>query len=116
MGYPETAGYKSVGTSQLAAESTDVESGRALVLQALAAGDKTSDEIALELNLSLLYVRPRVTELVKMGKVIASGKRKANTTIKNQSNKKANVWTLRKVAAKQVQTTMFETQRDGSSL
>ena len=86
------------------------------MLESLARSDKTTDEIAVDIGKSILTVRPRVTELKAMGKVIASGTRRKNQTVQNQSGKTANVWTLRKVAAKQVQTTMFETQRDGSSL
>jgi predicted ArsR family transcriptional regulator len=48
----------------------------------------TADECAGRLGLSILTVRPRVTELSRLGKLRDSGARRANG-----SGKKAIVWT-----------------------
>ena len=47
----------------------------------------TADELAARLDLSILYVRPRVSELVTRGRLVASGKRG-----RNASGKRAAKW------------------------
>jgi predicted ArsR family transcriptional regulator len=51
----------------------------------------TADEIADRLELSILYIRPRVSELVELGKLAPSG-----LCGRNASGKRAKKW---KVAA-----------------
>jgi len=43
----------------------------------------TADEVAGFLNRSVLSIRPRVTELFKMGQIEDGGKRRANASGKN---------------------------------
>jgi DNA-binding Lrp family transcriptional regulator len=50
----------------------------------------TADEIAKDLNLSVLSVRPRVSELKRTGKIKLTGARR-----KNESGMTATVWLVR---------------------
>ena len=43
----------------------------------------TADEVAGRLGLSILSVRPRISELTRLGKVRDSGHRRRNTSGKN---------------------------------
>jgi len=47
----------------------------------------TADEVAGRLGLSILSIRPRITELARLGKVRDSGERR-----RNGSGRKAIVW------------------------
>jgi predicted ArsR family transcriptional regulator len=47
----------------------------------------TADDLAERLDLSILYVRPRVSELVKQARIVASGDRGLNA-----SGRFANKW------------------------
>jgi predicted ArsR family transcriptional regulator len=47
----------------------------------------TADALAARLGLSILYVRPRVSELVKQARIVASGNRGLNAT-----GRMANKW------------------------
>ena len=49
----------------------------------------TADEVASNIDMSILSIRPRVAELARMGKIIDSGLRRANA-----SGKQAIVWKL----------------------
>jgi DNA-binding Lrp family transcriptional regulator len=49
----------------------------------------TADEIAKDLNLSVLSVRPRVSELKRLGKIKQTGARR-----KNESGMTATVWQI----------------------
>ena len=49
----------------------------------------TADDLAERLDLSILYVRPRVSELVKQARIVASGDRGLNA-----SGKSAQKWTV----------------------
>ena len=62
---------------------------RARVLDALATGDHTADEVAAQLGESVLAIRPRVTELAKVDRIADTGERR-----KNASGRKAIVWRL----------------------
>lgn len=91
--YPNYPGYKVPGTSKQSAEKV---SGRApvirmLILGALAEfGPMTADEVAVKLDKSLLSVRPRFSELRKMGKIVDAGIRRENLV----SGHNATVWRL----------------------
>lgn len=60
---------------------------RAAVLQALAAGPLTADEIAARIGETVLATRPRVTELHQDGLLYDTGRRRAN-----DSGRNAIVW------------------------
>ena len=87
--YPDVPGFKVGGTSREAAEAAQVgaELLRFRVFQALKAGPSTADECACRIGESVLSVRPRMTELKAMGKVIDTGVRR-----KNASGRRAAVW------------------------
>lgn len=74
-------GYKQATTSKDAAESMKptAELLRTKVLESLRMrGPGTPDEVAKRLDLSVLAVRPRFTELSKAGKIEYTGLRKPN--------------------------------------
>jgi len=56
-------------------------------LDVLRAQSLTADEVATAMELSVLTVRPRITELALLGKIEDAGIRRANV-----SGKKAIVW------------------------
>jgi len=88
--YPLQAGYKptSPDTSRESAESINAGTLRAEVLEALKFfGSLTADEVACKLGLSILSIRPRLSELRKLGAVKDTGIRR-----KNSSGKNAVVW------------------------
>ena len=53
-------------------------------------GGATADEVAKDLNLSVLSVRPRVSELKRLGEIKQTGGRR-----KNDSGMTATVWRLK---------------------
>ena len=74
-------GYKRAGTSKEAAESMKptAELLRTRVLESLRiAGPSTPDEVAKRLNLSVLAVRPRFSELSRAEKIEYTGERRSN--------------------------------------
>ena len=88
--YPNTPGFKVSGTSRDAADANEprAETLRQRVLRELQQGKTlTADEIAAALNESILSVRPRVTELRRMGEIAPTGERRANA-----SGQTAMVW------------------------
>jgi predicted ArsR family transcriptional regulator len=92
--YPVAPGYKKEGTSQIAAGRTR---GRAVilreaVLQALRTGDMTADECAKAINETPFSVRPRFSELLKLGKIETTGARR-----KNESGHTADVWRVKRI-------------------
>lgn len=87
MTYPTTPGFKADGTSEYAANTTDSGTLRELTYQSLRKADKTADEVANDLGLDRLAIRPRITELVRLGRV-----RKTERTRCNTSGKPATVW------------------------
>jgi predicted ArsR family transcriptional regulator len=91
--YPDAPGFKVSGTSQQAAEviGGNANKLRAAVLAQFAAypGGATADEVAKDLNLSVLSVRPRVSELKRTGKIRQTGARR-----KNESGMTATVWRI----------------------
>jgi hypothetical protein len=93
--YPDGPGFKAAGASQEAAQEFGgkVTRLRAEVLAELERwpDGKTADENAILLQRSPLSIRPRMSELRTMGKVLSTGNRR-----RNESGMSATVW---KVAA-----------------
>src|SRR5437879_1891848 len=91
--YPNAPGFKVSGPSEQAAEaiSGTANKMRAAVLAQLAQypGGATADEVAKDLDLSVLSVRPRVSELKRIGKIKQTGARR-----KNESGMNATVWQI----------------------
>jgi hypothetical protein len=91
--YPIEPGFKAVGPSQEAAEAiTGLASTlRDLVRQTIARhpGGITADDVAFKLNRSILSVRPRVSELRRLGDI-----RQAEGRGKNQSGLSASRWVI----------------------
>jgi predicted ArsR family transcriptional regulator len=91
--YPDAPGFKVSGTSEQAAEAVTGTANkmRAAVLAQLAQypGGATADEIAKDLDLSVLSVRPRVSELNRTGAIEQTGARR-----KNDSGMTATVWRI----------------------
>jgi hypothetical protein len=90
--YPNSAGYKDQGTSRDAARSINPNLNRlqqdvlAAIVDRGAAG-ATADEIADGMSLSILTVRPRVSELGALDLVYKTTKRRPNA-----SGRMAAVW------------------------
>jgi hypothetical protein len=91
--YPKAPGYKERDTSRKAAdsikESAPLLRGRCLAAIARAPTGLTADEVAEKIGETVLSVRPRVTELLRDGKVRDSGQRR-----KNDSGRSAKVWVV----------------------
>ena len=91
--YPNTPGFKSGGPSSEAADtiSASAKNLRAAVLRTLilTTHGMSADEIASELKRSILSVRPRVSELHRLGVIRPSGERS-----RNESGMSATVWTV----------------------
>lgn len=89
--YPAQPGAKVDGPSRLAAEhiGPSVDTLRGLALREIFKSQRglTADETAERLGLSLLSIRPRVTELKRLGEIEDSGVRRKNT-----SGRYATVW------------------------
>jgi predicted ArsR family transcriptional regulator len=92
--YPDAPGFKAAGPSQQAAEAmgSTANKMRAAVLGQLATypDGATADEVAKDLNLSVLSVRPRVSELRRTGKIQQTTARR-----KNDSGMTATVWQVK---------------------
>jgi predicted ArsR family transcriptional regulator len=90
-GYPDSPGFKRPGPSEQAAAAIGSTATvlRAKVLAQFGAypGGATADEIAKDLDLSVLSVRPRVSELNRTGQIKETGGRR-----KNESGMTATVW------------------------
>ena len=80
--YPNAPGFKVSGPSEQAAEAMGGTANkmRAAVLAQLAQypGGATADKIVKDLYLSVLSVRPRVSELNRTGKIKQTGTRRKN--------------------------------------
>src|SRR5262245_24978334 len=91
--YPDAPGFKVPGPSEQAAATIagTANKMRAAVLAQFAQypGGATADEVAKDLNLSVLSVRPRVSELKRFGEIKQTGGRR-----KNESGMTATVWRL----------------------
>lgn len=93
LAYPHSPGFKSRETSATAAAeiSADAPTLRESCLTILQSANLTADEVADRLDKSVLAIRPRITELAKLGKILDSGERRPNL-----SNHKAIVWSTLK--------------------
>jgi len=92
MSYPQSPGYKREGTAEEAASSMADEQKsllNAVQLALSAYGPQTADEVASALKRDRLAIRPRLTELQRLGLVVDSGDRR-----KNESGRRAIVWEL----------------------
>jgi predicted ArsR family transcriptional regulator len=91
--YPDAPGFKVPGPSEQAAKTMtgNANKMRAAVLAQIAqySSGATADEIAKDLNLSVLSVRPRVSELKRNGEIEQTGARR-----KNESGMTATVWRI----------------------
>jgi hypothetical protein len=87
--YPDVPGHKGRDTGIAAAEAIAPKMGR-LQQQALRVIEQrpsTPDEVATALGVSILSIRPRISELSNKGLIADSGARR-----ENRSGKKAIVW------------------------
>lgn len=86
-------GYKVAGPSKQAAKEMQSKAGtlRNQALEELAKGAGTADEIAERVGVSILAMRPRLSELLSMNLIEDSGARR-----KTSSGKTGTVWALRK--------------------
>jgi transcription initiation factor IIE alpha subunit len=92
MRYPHEPGAKERGgTSEIAAlEITSrADTLRAKAYSWLHAGDFTADEIAEKMGESILAIRPRLSELYRLGLIV-----KTPATRRNISGKLARVWSI----------------------
>jgi hypothetical protein len=89
--YPNTPSVGQTDTSRLAAEAIapNVQTLREKALALIAERPSTADEVAEAMNESILAVRPRISELKTMGKVMATDLRR-----KNRFNRSQIVWAL----------------------
>ena len=80
--YPDGPGYQGQDTSRQAAEeiadAVPKLQARALGIVAAALDGVTADQVAAALEASVLSIRPRITELYRMGKITDSGRRRRN--------------------------------------
>jgi predicted ArsR family transcriptional regulator len=91
--YPDAPGFKAAGPSEDAAKVISGKAARlrAMVLKQIAKcpAGATADEIAHNLGLSILSIRPRVSELNRAGEIRSTDMRR-----KNESGMTATVWQL----------------------
>jgi hypothetical protein len=91
--YPNLPGFRVSGPSELAATAiaSIAKTLREQVRNTIAAAPNglTADEVAAQLNKSVLSVRPRVSELHRQGEIRQTGSRG-----KNASGMTATVWVL----------------------
>ena len=86
--YPHEAGYKARDTAQAAAAAVPAGILRDRVLAVIErTNGLTADECSGRMGLSILSVRPRFSELARLGKVRDTGERRANN-----SGRQAIVW------------------------
>lgn len=90
--YPNAPGYKNKdphGPSKEAAIAMlpKAPTLRQLCLERIEQLPMTADEVADLLEKPIYSIRPRITELLKLGKIVDSGQRRAN-----ESGKTATVW------------------------
>jgi predicted HTH transcriptional regulator len=87
--YPNSAGWRRTRTSRQAAAAIQprVATLRERVLALLKDASLTADECAAKLDKSILSIRPRLSELLALGKIEDTGR-----TRKNDSGVQATVW------------------------
>jgi predicted ArsR family transcriptional regulator len=82
--YPHAPGAQDRDTSRAAAAEIDAPLLRARALAVVERSNGlTADEVAGKLGLSILSIRPRLTELSRLGKVRDSGQRRPNASGRN---------------------------------
>lgn len=108
--YPNGPGYKATGTSADAAAAIAPDNDRLeqLTLASLRRAPKTMDEVAEDLGIDRLSIRPRGSALKEKGLIKATGKKR-----KNRSGRPANVWMVVEMTH---QGKLFETARDATCL
>ncbi len=92
MPYYNGTGYRPTDTSFAAADhaaGTSEQVRKKIVAAITSTGPMTADETARVLDLSVLTVRPRFTELRLTGKIRDTGRRR-----KNDSGRNAIVWAV----------------------
>jgi len=89
--YPMRPGYKRRATSREAAEAMadKAPSLRDQCFSALCEQPMTADEVAAVLGKSILSIRPRLSELVRLGCIRDTGR-----TAPNASGKNAVIWEI----------------------
>lgn len=91
MPYTEAGvGYRNTDTSKDAAEKVMSHMRRAVLDRLLAIGPSTGDELAQSLGVPVTSVRPRITDLARLGYVEDSGERRQNA-----AGRSAIVWAVR---------------------
>lgn len=90
--YPDVPGFKKAGTSEAAAEAIKPRAptlrNRALAeLERIQPAGLTPDQVARRMGCSVLSIRPRMTELFKLGLIEPTGERRPNA-----SGIEADVW------------------------
>jgi hypothetical protein len=85
MSYPKSPGFKSSGTSSTAARQIAPHAIRLrdwvyAFLEANYPASFTADEVADQLDVSILGVRPRVTELLRRGMIVKIASRRKNAS------------------------------------
>jgi hypothetical protein len=90
--YPATPGFKGRDTSRVAAAAIApiAKTLRDRALATIVASGQhglTADQVAARLGKSIMSIRPRISELVELGKLRDTGHRR-----KNDSGKSAVVW------------------------
>lgn len=87
--YPISPGFKNPTTSREAAVeiAPRTETLRDMAYQVLKAKAMSADEVAEWLEVDRLSVRPRISELVELGRVFDTGMRSTN-----RSGRKAIIW------------------------
>ena len=90
--YPERPGWKRQETSALAAEAMAPKAPilRARCLDTIKAADGglSADDVAARLEVSILSIRPRVSELAKQGKI----RKVAGARGRTESGNTATLW------------------------
>lgn len=78
--YPKSPGYKKSGTSKEAAKAIKPKANtiRDQVFEVLQSEALTADEVASALDMSILTIRPRCSELLRMGLIEETGTRRLN--------------------------------------
>ncbi len=91
LDYPNWPGFRARDTSKAAADAmapkTPTLRGRAFSWITTSRAGMTADEVAEAMDESILAIRPRITELARMGSICDSNIRR-----KNKSGKSAIVW------------------------
>jgi hypothetical protein len=94
--YPEVPGAKGTDTSRMAADAIapaapNLRERVLAVFRLAGAAGLAADEAAGRLGLNVLAIRPRVSELVKMGELVrVHGERR-----RNESGQSAAVWQMK---------------------